>query len=129
MRATNFALVIRQMFFLETPLLASPASTTSAGIPPLVVIHHIIVRSSQPLLALPHALQDPVWTEAEYVRWLEEHPNEKERLTMIEGCLPKWDAEVKKRREKEKEKNDGKSDDVDYVALVRSVLENARSSR
>lgn len=84
------------------------------------------MRSSNPFLALPHALQDPVWTEAEYVRWLEEHQGEGERLALVRSCLPKWEVEVKKRREKEKA--GGKGDEVDYVGLVRAVLENASST-
>lgn len=86
------------------------------------------MRSAHPLLALPHALQDPVWTEAEYVRWLEEHPLEKERLAMIEGCVPKWEAEVRKWNQKEKGKGAEKDDGVDYVTLIRAVFENARST-
>jgi len=91
------------------------------------VIHHIIVCSSQPVLTLPHALND--WSEAEYVRWIDDH-EERDRHQLIEGCIPKWEAEVKRYEEKKKsgavlpENDNG----VDYVLLVRTVLDNAKLS-
>ncbi|KAI6046013.1 hypothetical protein EDC04DRAFT_2864916 [Pisolithus marmoratus] len=54
------------LLFLETTHLVSPEHT--AGLPPLVILHHICVRSSIPL---PHTLHG--WQETEYVRWIEDH--------------------------------------------------------
>ncbi|EJD03176.1 uncharacterized protein FOMMEDRAFT_146834 [Fomitiporia mediterranea MF3/22] len=57
----------------------------TSGLPPLVVLHHILVRSPLPL---PHSLHG--WSEAEYVRWVEEH-TEEEALTLIDGVLIHWE--------------------------------------
>ena len=64
-------------------MLSSPSNT--AGLPPLIVLHHILVRSPLPL---PHALHG--WSEAEYVRWVDEH-TEEEALTLIDGVLTHWE--------------------------------------
>lgn len=64
-------------------MLSSPSST--AGLPPLVVLHHILVRSPLPL---PHALHG--WNETEYVLWVGEH-TEEEALTLIDGVLAHWE--------------------------------------
>jgi len=114
---------LRPLLFFDTQHLVSPSHTV--GIPPLIVIHHIIVRSTGPVLTLPHLLQD--WSEAEYVRWIDDH-NEKERLALIGGCFPKWEAEVQRYESRNKSRatpNVGK--DIDYVLLARTVLENARA--
>lgn len=86
------------------------------------------MRSSHPVLSLPHALND--WSEAEYVRLVDDH-EEREQLALIQGCLSKWDAEFRRYEERRKtgavlaEGDDG----VDYVLLVRTVLENARAAK
>ncbi|KAF8316421.1 hypothetical protein DL93DRAFT_2148754 [Clavulina sp. PMI_390] len=115
---------LRPLLFLDTPLLASPSQTP--GLTPLLVIHHIIVRSSHPVLTLPHALHD--WSEAEYVRWVEDH-DERERLALIETCLAKWEGEVKRWEGKNKEKGTEGGEDIDYVLLVKTVLQNARETK
>ncbi|KAI0279355.1 Golgi transport complex subunit 5-domain-containing protein [Russula aff. rugulosa BPL654] len=101
---------LRQLLFLETPRLAEPSATV--GLPPLVVLHHIVVRSSIPL---PHTLHG--WQAAEYVRWVEEH-SEEEALTLIDGGLTHW--------EKTCEAEDIRDSAAEYVVLARSVLANAR---
>ena len=101
---------LRQLLFLETPRLAEPSATV--GLPPLVVLHHITVRSSIPL---PHTLHG--WQAAEYVRWVEEH-SEEEALTLIDGGLTHW--------EKTCEAEDIRNSAAEYVVLARSVLANAR---
>lgn len=55
------------------------------GLPPLIVLHHILVRSPIPL---PHSLHG--WSEAEYARWVEEHSTE-EALTLVDGALTRWE--------------------------------------
>lgn len=41
----------------------------------------------------------------------------------MEGCIPRWEAEVRKKG------GDGDTEDVDYVLLVRTVLVNAGYSK
>jgi hypothetical protein len=101
---------LRPLLFLETPRLAEPSATV--GLPPLMVLHHIMVRSSIPL---PHTLHG--WQASEYVRWVEEH-SEEEALTLIDGGLTHW--------EKTCEAEDIRDSVAEYVVLARSVLANAR---
>ncbi|KAL5632004.1 hypothetical protein ACGC1H_000132 [Rhizoctonia solani] len=95
---------LRPLLFLDTALLSSPDDTYS--LPPLIILHHIIVRSPYPL---PHTLHS--WTEAEYVRWIEDH-TPREALTLVEACVPKWETQMKGTEE-------------DWVTLVRAVLRRA----
>lgn len=96
----------RPLLFLENAYLASPERT--AGLTPLVVLHHILVRSPLPL---PHTLHG--WQEAEYVRWIDEHTPE-EGLSLVEGSITHW----------EKRERDGQDAEmaVEYVSLARAVL-------
>ncbi|QRV96696.1 conserved oligomeric Golgi complex subunit 5 [Ceratobasidium sp. AG-Ba] len=102
---------LRPLLFLDTALLSSPEDT--AALPPLIVLHHIIVRSPFPL---PHTLH--TWTEAEYIRWIEDH-TPREALTLIEACIPKWETQVENL---ETENGEGQED---WVILVRAVLRRA----
>ncbi|KAH9991771.1 Golgi transport complex subunit 5-domain-containing protein [Russula vinacea] len=102
---------LRPLLFLETPRLAEPSAT--AGLPLLVVLHHIIVRAPIPL---PHTLHG--WQAPEYVRWVEEH-SEEEALSLIDGGLTHW--------EKTCEAEVIRDSAAEYVALARSVLANARA--
>lgn len=99
-----------QLLFLETSLLASPAHT--AGLPPLIVLHHILVRSP---IALPHTLHG--WAEAEYVRWVHEH-SAQEAWTLVEGDLSHWEQVAAA---------EGTDTDeaAEYVQLARAVLKSA----
>ncbi|KAF8135793.1 Golgi transport complex subunit 5-domain-containing protein [Boletus edulis] len=97
---------MRPLLFLENAHLASPERT--AGLAPLVVLHHILVRSPLPL---PHTLHG--WQEAEYVRWVDEHAPE-EALSLIDGCISHW--EKRDRRGQEDEMG------VEYIGLARAVL-------
>ncbi|KAI0250167.1 Golgi transport complex subunit 5-domain-containing protein [Lactifluus subvellereus] len=99
---------LRPLLFLETARLAEPDAT--AGLPPLVVLHHILVRAPIPL---PHTLHG--WQAAEYVRWVEEH-SEEEALTLIDGGLTHW--------EKTSEMEGG-DPAATYLSLARDVLANA----
>ncbi|TEB37536.1 hypothetical protein FA13DRAFT_1786654 [Coprinellus micaceus] len=75
---------MRPLLFLENNQLASSEATTH--LPPLIVLHHILVRSPIPL---PHKLHG--WQEAEYVRWLDEHTDQ-ESWTLIDGGLSHWES-------------------------------------
>ncbi|GJJ06135.1 hypothetical protein Clacol_000324 [Clathrus columnatus] len=99
---------LRPLLFLDNAHLGSVESTI--GLPPLVVLHHILVRSPIPL---PHTLHG--WHEAEYVRWVEEH-TEEESWTLIESGLTHWE------KLREGEGDDGE----EYVHLARTVLRNAK---
>lgn len=110
-RAYALASSRRQLLFLDNAALASPKHT--AGLPPLIVLHHILVRSP---ITLPHALHG--WAEAEYVRWVEEH-SEEEAWTLVEGDVTHW--------EKITEAEGGDvSVAAEYVQLARTVLANAQ---
>lgn len=106
-------LLCRPLLFLDNALLTSSKHT--AGLPPLIVLHHILVRSPLPL---PHALHG--WQEAEYVRWVDEH-SEEEAWSLVEGGLSHW--------EKINESEGGEGGPAtEYVELARSVLKNAKST-
>jgi hypothetical protein len=88
----------------------------TAGLEPLIVLHHILVRSPIPL---PHSLHG--WAEAEYVRWVDEHSAE-ESLTLIESGLSHWE------KVNESEGNDPTLGG-EYIQLARVVLANAKQPR
>ncbi|KAF8894946.1 Golgi transport complex subunit 5-domain-containing protein [Gymnopilus junonius] len=100
---------MRPLFFLENKDLASSSHT--AGLPPLIVLHHILVRSPIPL---PHQLHG--WQEAEYVRWVDEH-SEEEALTLVDGGLTHWEKVSETEGKAIKEAKE-------YVDLARKVLKN-----
>lgn len=102
---------LRPLLFLETARLAEQGAT--AGLPPLIVLHHILVRAPIPL---PHMLHG--WQAPEYVRWVEEH-SEEEALTLVDGGLTHWE----KTNEME---GAGGDPAAEYLTLARSVLANAR---
>ncbi|CAE6440006.1 unnamed protein product [Rhizoctonia solani] len=101
---------LRPLLFLDTALLSSPDDTYS--LPPLIILHHIIVRSPY---SLPHTLH--TWTEAEYVRWIEDH-TPREALALVEACVPKWETQTA----------DNKVTEEDWVTLVKAVLRRAISA-
>ena len=87
-------------------------SERTAVLPPLIVLHHIIVRSPLPL---PHNLHG--WQEAEYVRWVGEH-TERESWSLIEGGLIHYE------KVSESLGKDG-TDAKEFIDLARTVLQNA----
>lgn len=89
---------MRPLLFLDTASLAGP--THAANLPPLVVLHHILVRSPLPM---PHVMHG--WQEAEYVRWVEEHRKE-DAWGLVEAALVGKEGE--------------------FVELARMVLRQAR---
>ncbi|BGP18331.1 hypothetical protein JCM10213_008504 [Rhodosporidiobolus nylandii] len=94
----------RPLLFLDFASLSAPSQTSD--IPNLILLHHILARSS-PALPLPY--EQHSWSEAEYVRWLNEH-GEKDRVGMVEGVVRKW--------EEAGEPEEGK----EAVGLLRTVL-------
>lgn len=97
--------------FLENGQLTSAKYT--AGLPVLIVLHHILVRSPIPL---PHTLHG--WQEAEYVRWVDEH-SEIEAFTLVDTGISHWE-EVSAAEGKDT------SEASEYVQLARTVLQQAR---
>ncbi|KAG1765762.1 Golgi transport complex subunit 5-domain-containing protein [Suillus occidentalis] len=89
---------MRPLLFLDTASLAGP--THAANLPPLVVLHHILVRSPLPM---PHVMHG--WQEAEYVRWVEEHSKE-DAWGLVEAAVVGKEGE--------------------FVELARMVLRQAR---
>jgi hypothetical protein len=103
----------RPLLFLENRQLSSSEAT--ANLPPLIVLHHILVRSPIPL---PHKLHG--WQEAEYVRWLDEHTDQ-ESWTLIDGGLSHWERISEAEGNATQEANE-------YAALARAVLKNCWAS-
>ncbi|EGN99797.1 hypothetical protein SERLA73DRAFT_106606 [Serpula lacrymans var. lacrymans S7.3] len=102
---------MRPLLFLDNAMLTSAERT--AGLPRLVVLHHILVRSPIPL---PHTLHG--WQEAEYVRWVDEH-SEEEAWTLVESGLSHWE------KMREIEGADTK-DAKEYIDLAQAVLSNIK---
>lgn len=125
-------LICRQILF-------SPASTLTDAVetvhlPPLILLHHIIVLSP---LRLPHEVHR--WTEQEYFLWVQKHTEEKEQWDLLEKAvdeqLPSEDKEKingepggqvngdTKKREGETEEEGEKRR---YVGIIKEVLRHAR---
>ncbi|KAF8626868.1 hypothetical protein AX15_004686 [Amanita polypyramis BW_CC] len=102
---------MRPLLFLNNEQLTS--TTFTNGLKPLLVLHHILVRSPLPL---PHALHG--WQEAEYVRWVNEH-SEEETWTLVEGGLERWE---KVSASEGRNVGEGK----EYAEMARRVLTAAR---
>ncbi|GAA5903350.1 hypothetical protein JCM6882_008146 [Rhodosporidiobolus microsporus] len=94
----------RPLLFLDFPSLSNPTKT--ADVPNLILLHHILARST-PVLPLPY--EQHGWTEAEYVRWLNEH-GEKDRIGMVESVVKRW------------EEQGAKEEGAEAVEIVRDVL-------
>ncbi|GAA5999182.1 uncharacterized protein JCM10292_001650 [Rhodotorula paludigena] len=111
----------RPLLFLDLSSLGDPLKTSD--VPTLILVHHVISRANLPnALPLPYELHG--WTEAEYVRWLNEH-REDERMGMVEGVLRRWDEREKKRAEEGTEKSDEDTAAEQVVVLVRSIIARA----
>ena len=105
---------LRQLLFLDTPELGHIERAGVQGLPPLIVLHHIVVRSPMPL---PHTLHG--WHESEYVKWLEEHVPQ-EAWTLVEGTLAHWE------KLHSSADRDGA---LTYIELAREVLAQARAQK
>lgn len=67
-------------------------------IPYSTVMHLLFARAPRELRS-PHEVAS--WSVREYSSWLDDHPSEKERLTLIKGTLEAYVKSVKQRQEKE----------------------------
>lgn len=95
----------RQLLFADRAGLVNPVETVH--LPPLVVLHHVVVRSA---LRLPHEVHG--WSEAEYVLWCEKH-TPSEAWELLEKALAD-----------QVDTPDG--DDKETIQLVSEVLVHAR---
>ncbi|KAJ9100674.1 hypothetical protein QFC21_003719 [Naganishia friedmannii] len=93
----------RTCLFLDNASLAHPEETS--GLPPLILLHHIIVLSP---LQLPHQIHE--WTEAEYALWVEKHTPE--------DCWRLLEKAVDQQREGQGAQ--------EWRVLIREVLAHAR---
>ena len=93
------------LLFADLSALTNPVETVH--LPPLIVLHHIIVLS--PLL-LPHQVHS--WSEAEYLLWLRKHEAQEERLDLLEKAV----------NDQVGEGTPGADEEGKYVALIREVL-------
>jgi len=128
----------RTILFSELNTLANPVETVH--LPPLVVLHHIIVLSP---LRLPHEVHG--WSEVEYVLWVLKHQGLEDQLGLLEKAVEDQlggEGRDKEDGEEEKRGRDGKKDEVAkakaangsgaedeevYVRLIREVLGHARA--
>ena len=103
----------RPLLFLDNLSLGLPDRT--AGLSPLIVLHHILVRSPLPL---PHKLHG--WHESQYVRFVEEH-SEEEVWDVVDQGLTHW-------KSTHDDEDSIATEEVDeYIGLARQVLANARA--
>jgi len=77
----------RPLFFLDLAALADPSQ--NGDVLTLALVQHLLLaRASVAAFPLPHILHGR--TEAEYVRWLNEH-REEERIGLVEGVVRRWE--------------------------------------
>uniref|UniRef100_A0A0W0EYP2 Conserved oligomeric Golgi complex subunit 5 n=2 Tax=Moniliophthora roreri TaxID=221103 RepID=A0A0W0EYP2_MONRR len=74
---------MRHLLFLDNANLASPSHTS--GLPALIILNHILVRSPLPL---PHTYHG--WQDAEYVKYVDEH-SEQQMFSLVESALDRWE--------------------------------------
>ncbi|CAG8707808.1 410_t:CDS:10, partial [Acaulospora colombiana] len=101
----NALRAFKQLLFLDNSQMAEEQHTQN--LPLLILIHHIIVRSSTSTfthnantidtLQLPHKIYG--WTESDYSKWLDDH-NESEGMDLVKGCL-RTSAELEMNEEQE----------------------------
>lgn len=101
--------VKRTLLFANLESLVNPVDTVH--IPPLIVLHHIIVRSP---LRLPHEVHG--WSESEYVLWIEKHKDAKEQWELVEKSVEDQDAT----------NNEGEMKTDIYIKLIKELLAHAR---
>ncbi|XP_062611400.1 conserved oligomeric Golgi complex subunit 5-like isoform X4 [Saccostrea cucullata] len=67
-------------------------------IPYSTILHFLFARAPQEMKS-PHQSAD--WSISRYSQWLEDHPSEKDRLTLIKGALEGYVNQMKSRQAKE----------------------------
>ncbi|KAL2102689.1 hypothetical protein ACEWY4_001857 [Coilia grayii] len=87
----------RPLLFQTSELIAS--SQALGDVLPYSIILHFLFTRAPPELKSPH--QRAEWSIARYSQWLDDHPSEKDRLTLIRGALEAYVQSVKARQGKE----------------------------
>ncbi|XP_062374744.1 conserved oligomeric Golgi complex subunit 5 [Sardina pilchardus] len=87
----------RPLLFQTNELIAS--SQALGDVIPYSCILHFLFTRAPPELKSPH--QRAEWSIARYSQWLDDHPSEKDRLTLIRGALEAYVQSVKARQGKE----------------------------
>jgi hypothetical protein len=105
----------RQLLFADRAGLIDPSETVH--VPPLVVLHHIIVRSP---LRLPHEVHG--WSEHEYVLWVDKHSPE-EAWDLLDKAVK---GQVDKARSPGLGGVGEDDEDRETLAAIREVLTHAR---
>lgn len=83
----------RPLLFLTTEHIASSPSVGEV-IPFSTVLHFLFARAPQEMRS-PH--QSAGWSVSRYSTWLDEHPEERERLQLVKGALEAYVAGVRAR--------------------------------
>ncbi|KAM6986870.1 conserved oligomeric Golgi complex subunit 5 [Aplochiton taeniatus] len=87
----------RPLLFQTSELIAT-SSAVGDLIPYSTMLHFLFTRAP-PELKSPH--QRAEWSVARYSQWLDDHPSEKDRLTLIRGALEAYVQSVRSRQGKE----------------------------
>ncbi|XP_029350749.1 conserved oligomeric Golgi complex subunit 5 [Echeneis naucrates] len=87
----------RPLLFQTSELIAT-SSAVGDLIPYSTLLHFLFTRAPSELKS-PH--QRSEWSIARYSQWLDEHPSERDRLTLIRGALEAYVQSVRARQGKE----------------------------
>uniref|UniRef100_A0A674AXY1 Conserved oligomeric Golgi complex subunit 5 n=1 Tax=Salmo trutta TaxID=8032 RepID=A0A674AXY1_SALTR len=87
----------RPLLFQNSELIASSPAVGDL-IPYSTLLHFLFTRAPSELKS-PH--QRAEWSIARYSQWLDDHPSERDRLTLIRGALEAYMQSVKARQGKE----------------------------
>ncbi|XP_068611151.1 conserved oligomeric Golgi complex subunit 5 [Brachionichthys hirsutus] len=87
----------RPLLFQTSELIAS--SPAVGDLIPYSTLLHFLFTRAPPELKSPH--QRAEWSIARYSQWLDDHPAERDRLSLLRGALEAYEQSVKARRGKE----------------------------
>ncbi|KAM3859175.1 conserved oligomeric Golgi complex subunit 5 [Diretmus argenteus] len=87
----------RPLLFQTSELIAS--SPVVGELIPYSTLLHFLFTRAPPELKSPH--QRAEWSIARYSQWLDDHPSERDRLTLIRGALEAYVQSVRTRQGKE----------------------------
>ncbi|XP_069576367.1 conserved oligomeric Golgi complex subunit 5 [Brachyistius frenatus] len=85
-------------FLFQTSEMVANSPAVGDLIPFSTLIHFLFTRAP-PELKTPH--QRAEWSVARYSQWLDDHPSERDRLSLIRGALEAYVQSVRARQEKE----------------------------
>ena len=79
----------------QTPEHISESSSIGDVIPYSLVLHFLFAKAPVELKS-PH--QSAGWSVSRYSAWLDDHPSERERLTLVQGALEAYVSGVRSKR-------------------------------